>query len=92
MIRGYPEGGYRQAMRQAADAMAARSRATGFESYYVAQLYKRAGATNQAIEWLEKAFEAHDPNISYMGVNPIFDDLRSDPRFQALLRRMNLPM
>jgi len=92
LMRGYPAGGYRQAMRQAADGMAVRSRATGFDSYYIAQLYKRAGATNQAIEWLEKAFEAHDPNISYMGVNPIFDDLRSDPRFQNLLRRMNLPM
>jgi TolB-like protein len=92
LTRGYAEGGYREAMRQAADAMAARLHATGVESYYVAQLYKRAGATNQAVEWLEKAFEAHDPNISYVGVNPIFDDLRGDPRFQNLLRRMNLPM
>jgi serine/threonine-protein kinase len=92
LIRGYSEGGYRRAMRHAADAMAARSRATGLESYYVAQLYKRAGATSQAIEWLEKALDAHDPNVSYMGVNPIFDDLHSDPRFQNLLRRMNLPM
>jgi hypothetical protein len=43
------------------------------------------------MDWLEKAFEFHDPNLPYVGFEPIWDPLRSDPRFQDLLRRMNLP-
>jgi TolB-like protein/Tfp pilus assembly protein PilF/predicted Ser/Thr protein kinase len=92
LLQGYDQGGYREAMRQAADAMAAKSRATGVQSVDVATLYMRAGARTQAIEWLENAFDTRDPNISYIGVAPIWDDLHGDSRFQNLLRRMNLPM
>jgi TolB-like protein/Tfp pilus assembly protein PilF len=91
LMRGYAEGGYREAMRQAADAMAAKSSATGVQSLAVAGLYVRAGAVNQALEWLERAFEAHDPNLIYLGVGPIWDDLRGEPRFQSVVRRMKLP-
>ena len=45
---------------------------------------------DEALEWLERAFETRDPNMPYITL-PVFDPLRSDPRFQDLLRRMNLP-
>jgi hypothetical protein len=44
----------------------------------------------EALEWLEKAYLAHDPNMPYISVDPIFDNLRDGPGFQDLLRRMNL--
>jgi hypothetical protein len=56
----------------------------------IACLYVEAGERAQALNWLEKGFEFHDPNMSYLGF-PSFDRLRTDPRFQDLLRRMNLP-
>jgi hypothetical protein len=40
---------------------------------------------------LERGFEAHDPNMPHLSCAPVYDSLRSDPRFQDLLRRMNLP-
>ena len=46
--------------------------------------------SGKALEWLERGFEIRDPNMPYLGL-PIYDPLRSDPRFQDLLRRMNLP-
>jgi len=92
LTRGYAKGGYRGAMRQEADVLAARSRVARIQSITVAKLYVRAGQTDRALDWLEKAFEARDPNMPYIGVAPIWDDLRGDPRFQNLLRRMNLPM
>ena len=49
------------------------------------------GERDRAIERLQRAFEEHDQLIPYLKVWYIFDPLRSDPRFQHLLRRMNFP-
>ncbi len=45
----------------------------------------------RAFEWLEKAFAEHDEEITYLKVDTSFDSLKSDPRFQDLLRRIGLP-
>ena len=37
-----------------------------------------------------QAYAAHDPNMPYLSVDPIFDDLRDQPRFQAILKSMGL--
>jgi len=44
----------------------------------------------QALEWLEKSYEEHSPKLGMLKIEPLFDPLRDDPRFQDLLRRMNL--
>ena len=51
-----------------------------------------AGDTARALGWLERACDDRDPNLPYISCLPLFDPLRSEPRFQALLRRMNLPV
>ena len=45
----------------------------------------------RALDLFEKAYADRDPNIPYLSCMPSFDPLRAEPRFQALLRRMNLP-
>jgi TolB-like protein/DNA-binding winged helix-turn-helix (wHTH) protein/Tfp pilus assembly protein PilF len=50
-----------------------------------------AGESDKALTWLERAFEARAYGITYIGVDPTFDRLRSDPRFVLLLRRIGLP-
>jgi len=45
---------------------------------------------DRAFELLERAFDEHDPRLSHMNVSPIFDCLRPDPRFRALVRRIGL--
>jgi hypothetical protein len=70
----------------------ARSRTTYVTSWQIGTLYTRAGKNDEALEWLEKAYEEHDGNMPYISVDPIFDGLRDDLRFQDLLQRMNLPV
>jgi serine/threonine-protein kinase len=49
------------------------------------------GEKDEAFAWLEQAYELRDPQLTYLKVGPKFTPLRSDPRFQDLLRRMGLP-
>jgi len=52
-------------------------------------IYAQLGEKDEAFEWLEKAFEQNEA-VSNLKVDPRWDPLRSDPRFQNLLRRLNL--
>jgi tetratricopeptide (TPR) repeat protein len=89
--RGLAEAGYQGALRRVAEMLVERSRTKFVTPWQIATLYTRAGMNNEAIDWLEKAYQAHDQNMPYISVDPIFDDLRSEPRFQDILRRMKLP-
>jgi TolB-like protein/DNA-binding winged helix-turn-helix (wHTH) protein/Tfp pilus assembly protein PilF len=53
--------------------------------------YARLGNAEQTLGWLEEAYRQHAPGLSGLKVEPLFDFLRSNPRFQDLLRRMNFP-
>jgi len=55
---------------------------------YRAEVYVGLGAKDKAFEWLEKGYE--ERFLPSINVDPAYDPLRSDPRFQDLLRRMNL--
>lgn len=47
---------------------------------------------DQAFAFLEKALDEHDPRLPHIGVSPIWDCVRDNPRFRALVERMGLPM
>jgi TolB-like protein/Tfp pilus assembly protein PilF/predicted Ser/Thr protein kinase len=91
MEGGFAEGGFAGARRRQCEVLAARyERPEGVTAYTLAMLWVQAGDTDRAIKWLEKAYEARDGNVPYIGM-PYFDLLRSDPRFQDLERRVGLP-
>jgi tetratricopeptide (TPR) repeat protein len=58
--------------------------------YSVAHAYARLGDHDGALLWLEKLYAARGGLIRALKVNPDWDPLRADPRFQDLLRRANL--
>jgi hypothetical protein len=45
---------------------------------------------DQAFAWLEKAYEAHSTSLTALQVDPTYDPLRGDPRYQELLHRIGL--
>jgi hypothetical protein len=53
--------------------------------------YLGLGDKDKALTWIEKGYEEHEHTLCFLKVNWTWDPLRSEPRFQALLRRMNFP-
>ncbi|MDX6695820.1 MAG: eukaryotic-like serine/threonine-protein kinase [Blastocatellia bacterium] len=56
--------------------------------YYIAMIHAGLGERDEAFNWLEKAYEDRDWWLLWLRVEPFIDELRSDPRFQNLLRRV----
>ena len=83
---------YSRAMHRAADLLAARSERSAVSGCDVARLYARGADADLAMVWLEKAYQARSTRLPYINVMWEFDTLRSSAPFQALLRRMNLPL
>jgi eukaryotic-like serine/threonine-protein kinase len=59
-------------------------------SYDIAIIYTGLGEKEKAFEWLEKAFNERDDFLAYLNADPRFDPLRTDLRFDNLLRRIGL--
>jgi len=57
----------------------------------IAFIYIGLGEKNKAIEWLEKTYEQREAWLDQLKVDPMYDNLRSDLRFQDLVERMNFP-
>jgi len=89
--QGYKEGGYKMALQRNAESLKDRMSTTYITPWQIGTLYTRAGMKEEALEWLEKAFIAHDPNMPYINADPIFDYLKTGPRFQKLVEKMNFP-
>jgi len=53
--------------------------------------YAVLGEKDKAFEWLEKAYEEHAPGLLDLDLDPDYDNLHTDKRFQNLLRRINIP-
>ena len=86
--RGYAEGGYQAALRAVGDEFV--SRDDPRLNWQIATLYTRAGEVGRALDYLELATAVRDPNMPYIIVDPIFDFLREEPRFQALIDTLHV--
>jgi len=97
LVAAFAEGlagsGYEGAQKAIAELLAARREASGGfapNSGWIALRYLDAGDHDRAIHWLERAYQDRDRNLPYI-TGPVWDPLRPYPRFQDILRRMNLP-
>jgi tetratricopeptide (TPR) repeat protein len=61
-----------------------------FSAYHIALIYAGLNSKDEAINWLERAFEQRTDYLVFLKVDPRFGALRSDPRFNRLLERVGL--
>jgi adenylate cyclase len=62
-----------------------------FMAYQIASVYAGRKDLDGAFRWLERAYKQRDEGLNIMKVDPMLANLRLDPRYKALLRKMNLP-
>jgi tetratricopeptide (TPR) repeat protein len=57
----------------------------------IAQVYAFRNQTDEAFEWLDRAYAQRDPSLMSTKIEPLLKSLHNDPRFAALLKKLNLP-
>ncbi|MGA2262592.1 MAG: protein kinase [Acidobacteriota bacterium] len=87
----YSRAGYMETLKAWAKYWETGVRDGSVQPTSVAMLYARAGEKDKAMQYLEQGFREHTRAIVNLKAEPQLDNLRSDPRFQDLIKRMGLP-
>jgi serine/threonine-protein kinase len=86
----YAVSGQPEKARTLIEELQAGSQPEHLAPYHLAMIPFGLGEEDIAFEWLDKACELRSPQLVWINVGPELDSVRSDPRFQDILRRMNL--
>ena len=87
-LAGRPE----DARKKLAELLQGKPKPTGsMDGWFLPEVYAALGETEEAFRWLDAAVRERNSFIPWIRNNPRFAPLRTDPRFQDLVRRMNLP-
>ncbi len=87
----YASQGYRDEAQKILEQLQDLSKQRYATPYPVARIYAVLGQKDEALRWLETAYRERAALMICLKIDHRFDELRSDPRFQDLLRRMNFP-
>ena len=86
----YARSGYKDAMRAWVNDEIRQSSHEYVSPFGIAQQFAMLGEKDPTMDWLEKAYQDRSVDLVTVKVDPVFDFLHSDPRFQDLLRRIGL--
>lgn len=59
--------------------------------FYIAMIYSQMGEIDRAFEWLDKSYQDHEVEMYWLKVEPPFDPLHDDPRWQVILDKVGFP-
>jgi tetratricopeptide (TPR) repeat protein len=90
LVRANAEKGYRAALQVLADGVEEEAARRYVPRIVLAQAQIDIGNKDRAFFWLEKAYQEHNWCMLYLTIDPTWDPLRADPRFNNLLRRVGL--
>ena len=88
--QAYSSSGLKGFWQKRLQLLLERSKHTYMSPSGVAFNYAKLSEKSRALDWLERAYREHDHDLVYLEVDPVWDSLRAEPRFQALLKRMRL--
>ena len=63
----------------------------GSPSFYLAMIYSQMGKSDMAFEWIEKAYKDREVEMQWLKVEPPFEPLHNDPRWQEMLDKVGFP-
>jgi tetratricopeptide (TPR) repeat protein len=86
----YARAGQTGAARKTVRQLEEHVRNDGVGEYEIALVYAGLGKKNEAFTWLEASYKAHSEGLTNLKIDPCLDPLRSDPRFNDLVRRVGL--
>ena len=86
----FTKSGYKGVLQSWQEGLTEISKHGYVSSYSIAQAYMRMGEKEKTFEWLQKAYKEHDSGLVSVAVEPMFEPVRSDPRYRDLLKRMKL--
>ena len=86
---GYAASGEKEDAENMVELLLEKSAEEYVSPFWIAAVYTGLGEKNKAFNWLEKAYHEKDCYMVFLKVIPIFDSLRSDQRFIALLKKMD---
>jgi len=92
-LRGEALANYQLGRRREADSSLAELTAQdqAHAAYQIAEVHAFRGETDQAFQWLERAYAQRDGGIPGTKMDPLLNNLRSDPRYSAFLAKVRLP-
>jgi TolB-like protein/Tfp pilus assembly protein PilF len=86
----YAVAGQKDKARQILADLLAIAKHKYISAYRIASIYVGLGDKDKAVDWLEKACDERSTALVYVKADPVFDDLRGEPRFIAILERLGL--
>jgi TolB-like protein/Tfp pilus assembly protein PilF len=93
LARTYAQAGRQdEARKMLAECLAGEPKPTGaWDGWFLGEAYAALGEKDEAFHWLDEAVKERMTFIPWIRQNPAYAPLRSDPRFEELVRRMKLP-
>ena len=97
LVRGmlgvtYARGGPHLEARRILVELVEQSHLTWTSPYPLALLCAALGETDDAFDWLERAYDGHNNWLPFLRIDPCIDPLRGDPRLDDLIKRVGLPV
>ncbi|HUI65796.1 MAG TPA: protein kinase [Bacteroidota bacterium] len=62
------------------------------DAYQIAEVFSYRGESDKAFEWLDRAYTQRDPGLVFLKIDPLLVDIRKDPRYMKLMKKMKLPL
>jgi tetratricopeptide (TPR) repeat protein len=89
--KAYKESGFKAHWRKHAELLQAQAKEKYISPIFIAMDYAMTGEKELAMLWINRAYKERSSWLTEIGVDPVWDNLRDDPRFQDLVRRVGLP-